>query len=179
MSDPGERVVVETPDRERPTVARRLDRLLTPLLRLGGRLLRRPSEDLLLDLTGRERGGPSEEGVREGGAALERGRRALDHGQHGEALVQFTQAAAAAPHDPWPWHGRGDVLQLTGDFAGALAAFDEALARVPDLAVSHLGRGNALEGLDRIDEARAAWERALVHDPDLHWAREGLDRTAG
>lgn len=138
----------------------------------------RPSEGLLLDLTGRARGGPAEADVREGGAALELGRRALDHGQFGEALVQFATAAAAAPHDPWPWHGRGDALQLSGDSAGALAAYDEALARIGDLAVSHLGRGNALEGLGRREEARAAWSEALVHDQSLHWARKGLARTS-
>jgi len=177
VTTPDDRVVVETPDRRRPARARRLDRWITPVLRVGGRLLGRPSEALLLALTGRARGGPAEADVREGGAALERGRRALDHGQFGEALVQFAAAARAAPRDPWPWHGRGDALQLSGDPAGALAAYDQALARVGELAVSHLGRGNALEGLGRIDEARAAWSAALTHDPGLHWAQEGLART--
>lgn len=176
MAADDDRVVVVTPDRTRPGPARAVDRLVTPLLRLAGRLLARPSEDLLLDLTGRKRGGPAEDAVREGGHALELGRRALDHGQHGEALVQFARAAEAAPRDPWPWHGRGDVLQLSGDPAGALAAYDQALARIPDLAVSHLGRGNALESLARPLEARDAWRRALALDPGLHWAQSGLER---
>ena len=95
---------------------------------------------------------------------------------NGEALVQFARAADMAPRDPWPWHGRGDVLQLSGDFAGALDAYDQALQRLPELPVSLLGRGNALEGLERLDEAQAAWRRALELDPELTWAAQGLAR---
>jgi tetratricopeptide (TPR) repeat protein len=148
-------------------------------MRLAGRILGRPSEELLLDLTGRSRGGPVDAPIQEGGQGIERGRRALDHRQYGEALVQFAQAAESAPHDPWPWHGRGDALQLSGDPVGALEAYEAALARIPNLAVSHLGRGNALESLDRLDEARDAWREALKHDPDLDWAQAGLNRIAG
>ncbi len=176
MSDPTDRIVINSPDRQRAQRARWLDRWITPLLRRAGRLLGRPSEDLLLDLTGRARGGPLVEEMRDGGRALALARRALDQGQFGEALVQFSRAAESAPRDPWPWHGRGDALQLSGDPEGALAAYKAALERIPDLAVSHLGRGNALESLGRMDEARSAWAEALALDPDLTWAREGLGR---
>ncbi len=176
MSDGRERVVVEPILRRRHPTARRVDRLLTRVLALAGQVLARPSESLLMGVTGRSRGGPPASSLWEGGKALELGRRALDHGQYGEALVQFARAADMAPRDPWPWHGRGDVLQLSGDFAGALDAYDQALQRLPELPVSLLGRGNALEGLERLDEAQAAWRRALELDPELTWAAQGLAR---
>ena len=161
---------------ERHPLGRRLDRLLTPLLRLGGRLLRRPDEEHLHALTGRSKGGG--DGDRGPGfpALLAAGREALAEGRFGEALVAFSRAAEQAPRDPWPWHGRGDAFQLSGDHDAALAAFDEALERDPELALSWSGKGNALEGLGRIDEARAAWRMALGLDPALDWARAGLER---
>jgi len=105
-------------------------------------------------------------------------RRALQDGHFGEALALFAQAAERDPADPWPWHGRGDALQLSGQHADALEAYRASLERAPLLALSHCGVGNALEGLGRIDEARGAWEQALALEPGLTWATEGLDRTA-
>lgn len=164
---------------ERHPLGRRLDRLLTPLFRLGGRLLARPDEDHLHALTGRSKGGG--DGDRGPGfpALLASGREALDAGRFGEALVAFSRAAEQAPGDPWPWHGRGDAFQLSGDHDAALSAFDEALSRDPGLALSWSGRGNALEALGRVDEACDSWRRALELDAGLRWAREGLDRHAG
>ncbi len=165
----------QPPERRRHPWGTRLDRLLTPLLALGGRLLARPDEGLLHALTGRTKGGPASGGD----SPLLAGRRALSEGQLGEALLCFARAAEQDPGDPWPWHGRGDALQLSGQYQDALDAYREALSRAPELALSHCGLGNALEGLGRIEQARAAWERALALDPELPWARDGLARTGG
>lgn len=157
----------------------RLDRAITLLIRLGGRLVARPSERLLHELTGRSKGGVPEDTGPGFAALLRAGRAALADGRCGEALVYFSQAAALEPGDPWPWHGRGDALQLSGQHEDALAAYREALARDPDSALSHGGAGNALESLGRPQEAAAAWRLALAGDPSLAWAREGLSRVEG
>ena len=166
---------------ERSPWGPRLDRWLTRALRLGGRVVGRPSEPLLHELTGRSKGGPEAggQGSERYDSLLSDGRRALQDGHFGEALALFAQAAERDPADPWPWHGRGDALQLSGQYDDALDAYRASLERSPDLAISHCGVGNALEGLARISEAREAWERALALDPDNTWADEGLARTGG
>ena len=163
--------------RSRPPLGRRLDRVLTRLFRLGGRLLGRPDEEQLHELTGRTKGGPPGTASTAYAQALTAGRRAMETGEHGEALYQFGLAAEARPQEAWPWHGRGDALQLSGDHAGALAAYDAAVERVPGLALAHNGRGNALDGLGRLDEAVAAWQKALELDPRLSWPRRSLERV--
>jgi len=145
-------------------------------MRLLGRILGRPDEELLHGLTGRLKGGP--EGTTSTYATdLSAGRRAVETGQFGEALHHFKKAAEARPKEAWPWHGRGDALQLSGDAAGALAAYDEAVSRVPSLGLAHNGRGNALDALGRLDEAVAAWEKALELDPRLSWPAKSLARV--
>lgn len=163
--------------RTRPPWTRRLDRVVTALLRVGGRVLGRPGEDTLHDLTGRSKGGPPGTASTAYSQALTAGRRALETGDHGEALYQFGVAAEARPQEAWPWHGRGDALQLSGDHAGALSAYNEAASRVPSLALAHNGRGNALDGLGRRDEAVQAWKHALELDPRLSWPRRSLERV--
>lgn len=163
---------------ERSIWARRLDRALTRILRLGGRLTGRPDEGLLHELTGRSKGGAP--GVQEDDGFvghLEAGRRALETGQSGEALFRFSQAAQARDQDPWPWHGRGDVLQLSGDHSGAEQAYRAAIARAPELALSFNGLGNALQGQGDLDGAREAWGRALELDPELTLAQLALQRS--
>jgi len=166
---------------ERSPWGRRLDRWITRALSAGGRVIGRPSEPLLHELTGRSKGGPEAggQGSERYDSLLADGRRALQDGHFGEALALFSQAAGRDPADPWPWHGRGDALQLSGQYADALAAYQAALERAPALALAHCGAGNALEGLGRMEEAREAWERALALDPDNTWAVEGLDRSGG
>jgi Flp pilus assembly protein TadD len=157
----------------------RLDGLVTRLLRLGGRLLGRPDEGLLHELTGRSKGGPEGSSSVGYAQALDRGRRSLETGQFGEALFHFGEAEALRPDEAWPWHGRGDALQLSGDFQAALAAYERAIALAPELALAHNGRGNALAGLGHPELARAAWERALELDPRLPWPAEALSRQDG
>lgn len=163
---------------ERTIWARRLDRVVTRLLRAGGWLAGRPDEGLLHDLTGRSKGGGP--GVQEDDGFvlhLEAGRRALETGQSGEALFRFSQAAQARDQDPWPWHGRGDVLQLSGDHAGAEEAYRAAIERAPGLALSFNGLGNALQGQGDLVGAREAWGKALDLDPQLALARQALERS--
>lgn len=147
-------------------------------MRLLGRLMGRPGEDLLHGLTGRLKGGP-EGSTSTYAADLAAGRRLVETGRFGDALFHFSRAAEARPSEAWPWHGRGDAMQLGGDPAGALEAYDHAVQRVPSLGLAHNGRGNALEALGRLDEAIEAWERALELDPRLSWPAKSLARVRG
>lgn len=163
---------------ERSIWARRLDRVVTRVLRAGGWLTGRPDEVLLHELTGRSKGGGP--GVQEHDgfvAHLEAGRRALETGQSGEALFRFSQAAQARDADPWPWHGRADVLQLSGEHAGAEEAYRAAIERDPGLALSFNGLGNALQGQGDLGGAREAWRKALELDPELTLAKLALERS--
>lgn len=162
--------------RRRDPRARTLDAWAARAARWAGRLLPRPTDDALGALTGRSRGGVEELPSFDARNPVELGRQALAAGQHGEALAAFGRGAEWFPKDPWPWHGRADVLQLSGDPGGALEAYEQAIARAPREAICWNGKGNALEGLGRIPEARAAWTRALELDPRLPWPRQGLDR---
>jgi tetratricopeptide (TPR) repeat protein len=156
--------------------ARTLERTLNRVLRFAGRWFGRPDEGLLHELTGRTKGG-----VISGGegyvSALDAGRRALETGELGEALFQFSQACAIRPGEAWPWHGRGDALQLSGDHVAALEAYESALERAPRLALAHNGRGNALDGMGRTQDAIEAWRTALELDPRLSWPRRSLERV--
>lgn len=157
----------------------RFDRVFTRLIRVMGRFFGRPDESLLHELTGRSKGGPvGTVGTSGYGRHLDQGRRAVETGSYGEALHHFATASKARPNEAWPWHGRGDALQLSGDHAGALEAYEAAIERVPELALAHNGRGNALEGLERLEDARRAWTRALELDSRLSWPQASLDRTA-
>lgn len=150
---------------------------MTRGLRLAGRVLGRPSDDLLQELTGRQRGGPA--GV-QGSASylhhLETGRRALETGQLGEALFHFSQATELAPEQSWGWHGRGDALQLSGQHQGAREAYERAVELSPDQALHHGALGNALHALGLRAAAEDTWRHALTLEPGLDLALQGLER---
>ena len=147
------------------------DRVVTPLLALGGKWIRRPTDGELSAQSGRVRGGGDSVSAV---AALESGRRALSNSHYSEALVQFSLAIERDAQCMWAWHGRGDAFQLAGDFVAALAAYDRALELDAKSALSHLGRGNALMALKRVTEAHAAWMKVLEFEPDNHWAKTAL-----
>jgi tetratricopeptide (TPR) repeat protein len=148
-----------------------LDRFVTPLLGLGGKWIRRPTDGELSEQSGRVRGGgDSIIAV----AALESGRRALSDAHYSEALVQFALAIERDAQCMWAWHGRGDAFQLADDPEAALVAYDRALELDPQSSLSHLGRGNALMALNRVAEARAAWLTTLEMEPKNHWAKTAL-----
>ena len=162
---------MDAPRRRR--LGRLLDRLVTPVLGFGGRLLRRPNDEFLSEASGRKRGGEDQLSPIE---ALEAGRRALAEEAYAEALIQFGLAIERQDDLVWAWHGRGDAFQLAGQAASALASYDKALDLEPENALALLGRGNAHEQLGHIEAAVEAWETALALDPGLEWARKGLER---
>ncbi len=165
--------------RRRPAWARRLDRLVTIGLKLGGRLLGRPSDALLGELAAADRPGLRLEPDRwswaesaEGHIAA--GRAAFAAGQHAEALHRFGMALEAAPEAAWAWHGRGDALQLLGRHEDALEAYGRAAALAPETGLHHAGRANALTAMNREEEAKDAWTQALSRDASLSWMRRGV-----
>jgi tetratricopeptide (TPR) repeat protein len=156
---------------QRKSLGAILDRLITPLLALGGNWIKRPTDGELSAQSGRKRGG---NGGLSAIAALELGRRALADSHYAEALVQFSLAIERDEKCMWAWHGRGDAFQLAGDSEAALAAYDRALELDAKSSLSQSGRGNALRALGKPDEARVAWTAALVLDPELKWAKSAL-----
>lgn len=166
------KVCEKTPEpTQRKNLGAVLDRLITPLLALGGKWIKRPTDGELSAQSGRKRGGT--DGL-SAIAALERGRRALADAQYAEALVQFSLAIERDEMCMWAWHGRGDAFQLAGDPAAALEAYDRAVELDAHNALSQSGRGNALRALGKPEEARAAWTAALILDPELKWAKSAL-----
>ncbi len=164
--------------RQRPPWARRLDRAVGLALRLGGRLLGRPSDALLGELAAADRPGlrlaPDQwEHAESAEMHITAGRAAFEAGQHGEALHHFGLALEASPEATWAWHGRGDALQLLGRHEDALAAYARAATLAPETGLHEAGRANALRALGREEEATEAWSRALTLDPSLRWMRPG------
>lgn len=157
----------------RHRLGRLLDRVVTPFLGLAGRILERPTDELLSASSGRLRGGRETVSAVD---SMEAGRRALSRQDYSEALLQFSTAIERDEGLAWAWHGRGDAFLLAGRPASALACFDRALALEPESSLALLGRGNAHEQLGHKAEAKESWEAALSLDPELHWAKEGLLR---
>ena len=162
--------------RAQPRLARALDRLALLGARLGGRLLGRPSEDLLSSLARADRPGlrdldASATAAERAEAAIFSGRAAFEAGQHAEALHHFSHALSLAPTSAWAWHGRGDALQLLGQPEGALAAYQKASELAPETGLHRAGAANALSAIGRLDEAETAWSEALARDPSLQWMR--------
>lgn len=162
--------------RRHPRLARALDALGILGARLGGHLLRRPSEELLGALAAADRPGlrPRSEAtasVERAELEVARGRASFNAGQHAEALHHFSQAIALAPESAWAWHGRGDALQLLGQPAGALAAYERAAELAPETALHRAARANPLRSLGRGLEADQALDEAILRDPSLTWMR--------
>ena len=141
-----------------------------------GKLLGRPTEDLLTELASKDRPPPT---VRPDSPLVTAehhiglGRASFKAGAFGEALHHFGKALDHAPESPWAWHGRGDSLQLSGQHNAALAAYQQAITFDPSRGLHHAGKANALTALGQIDEAELAWEDAIKRDPSLTWMRQG------
>ena len=154
-----------------------LDRVVLLIARIGGRVLGRPSDALLTALASQDRPGASEvhrdPPLVQASHHIQQGQAAFSNGAYGEALHHFGVAIEHAPEAAWAWHGRGDALQLSGQYAAALAAYDKATAIDDSCGLHHAGRANALAALERKNEANEAWEHALDRDSSLAWMREG------
>lgn len=161
----------------RPEWARRLDRWTLRLARLVSPLMGRPDDVLLTRLAKADRPSPpiavptpESLGIVD---HLGAGRRALSAGLYADALFHFGQRleGASGADAAWAWHGRGDALQLMGQYPDALDAYDQAVEQAPTQGLHHLGRANALEALGRAEAADAATRRGLALDPSLTWMR--------
>jgi len=104
---------------------------------------------------------------------LSEGRRALSAGLYAEALFHFGERLDDGPGSDasWCWHGRGDALQMMGQYADALEAYDRAVALRSAEGLHHMGRANALAGLGRAAEADEATRAGLALDASLTWMR--------
>ena len=159
-----------------------IDRVALIFARIGGKLVGRPSDELLTALASRDRKGSGNTKYKQpplvtASHHIQQGQAAFANGAYGEALHHFGVAIEHAPDAAWAWHGRGDALQLSGQYDAALHAYDKAIALDAACGLHHAGRANALASLGRIQESNDAWEIALKRDPSLTWMREGSKKT--
>ncbi len=110
-----------------------------------------------------------------------RGNRALERGEHGEALVAFERAVELCPDE-------GEFVAYLGwarycldpTSAESVQAALDALARACDLApalhLTHLLRGRALEHAGRREEALEAYRRVLALSPSMAEAAAAVER---
>ena len=158
-----------------------LDRLVLALARVGGKLLGRPSDTLLTSLASRAcRPPPSSVDVSPMVKATEhiqQGQAAFNNGAYGEALHHFGLAIEHAPDAAWAWHGRGDALQLSGQYEAAHTAYEKASSIDDTCGLHHAGMANALTSMGQKQQAKQAWDKALARDPSLTWMRDGSKKT--
>ena len=159
-----------------------LDRVVLIAARIGGKLVGRPSDALLTALASRDRKGSSLTATHTpplvtASHHIQQGQAAFANGSYGEALHHFGVAIEHAPDAAWAWHGRGDALQLSGQYAAALHAYERAISIDESCGLHHAGKANALASLERNQESDEAWNIALEHDPSLTWMRQGSKKT--
>jgi tetratricopeptide (TPR) repeat protein len=161
----------------RPPWTSSLDKFVLAITKIGGRLLGRPSEQLLTSLASQDRGSmatmTAESPMVLAAHHIQLGQSAFKSGAYGEALHHFGVAIEHSPDAPWAWHGRGDALQLSGQHEAALNAYQQACNLDNKCGLHLAGKANVLRSIGRIEESDTAWEDALSLDPSLTWMRDG------
>ena len=117
------------------------------MVRLGRRLLSRPSDATLSRLASRDRPGMLISLPAGTVDSLSAGRAAFEAGHYADALHHFGVILEHDPDHPWAWHGRGDALQLMGSYQEALEAYETAASLQPDEPLHRAGIANALRAL--------------------------------
>ena len=116
-------------------------------------------------------------------AAFEvRGTRALDRGDHGQAVAHFRSGLGLAPDSLSLRHKLGTALAMTGDVRGSQEQFEAIVRRSPDYADAHYSLGVLMEGTGRYPQAIARYTAAVRYDPGSAEARmrlAGLLRRSG
>ena len=158
-----------------------LDRIALAMARIGGRLLGRPSDALLTSLASEARAASPYvmdiPPMVRAADHIQQGQAAFNNGAYGEALHHFGVAIDHAPNAAWAWHGRGDALQLTGQYDAAYTAYEKAASIDDGCGLHHAGMANSLSSMGKKSDAKDAWERALSRDPSLTWMRDGSKKT--
>lgn len=104
--------------------------------------------------------------------ALELGREAFQKKQYSEALFHFSKAISENPQSAWAWHGKGDALQLLGDYKKALECYEQAIQFHPERPIHQAGKANAIKGLGFEDEYKQLRSKVLSMEPSLGWMLE-------
>ena len=158
-----------------------LDRIALAIAGIGGRLLGRPSDTLLTLLASQARRGPPTTievpPMVRAADHIQQGQAAFNNGAYGEALHHFGVAIEHAPNAAWAWHGRGDALQLSGQYEAAYIAYEKATLIDDGCGLHHAGMANALTSMGEKLRAKEAWDNALSRDPSLTWMRDGSKKT--
>jgi tetratricopeptide (TPR) repeat protein len=86
--------------------------------------------------------------------------RAVDSGQHQEAVGTYDRALSLDPTLPHAWVGKGEALMFLGRYQEALEAMDQSIRLSPDDPDYRENRGTLLRMMGRYEEAREAFEKA-------------------
>jgi tetratricopeptide (TPR) repeat protein len=86
--------------------------------------------------------------------------RAVDSGQHQEAVGTYDRALSLDPTLAHAWVGKGEALMFLGHYQEALEAMDQSIRLAPDDPDYHENRGTLLRRMGRYEEAREAFEKA-------------------
>lgn len=111
---------------------------------------------------------------------LERGRQAMEAGDHDTAIAHFTALIDHAPKFAEGYNGRATAYFRKGLYGPALADIRRTLALNPRHFGAMMGLGTILEELGRDKQALAAYRAAQAlhpHEPDLGQAVERLEKA--
>jgi predicted TPR repeat methyltransferase len=101
------------------------------------------------------------------GAALARGRRLSDAGDHAGAAAAFEAVLARTPHDAEAHFRLGIARRDLQQLDAAAAAYRRAIALRPAYIEAHNNLGAVLQMLGDATGAQAAWRRAVELRPDF------------
>jgi len=91
----------------------------------------------------------------------------LNTGKTEEALVDFNRAIKIDDRKAAGYLGRGNTLQIMGQYEKSIEDYNIALEIVPDLAHAYINRGSAYSHLGEIEKAIADYEKGLALKPKI------------
>jgi tetratricopeptide (TPR) repeat protein len=129
----------------------------------------RPTDRYLRKLSRKDRPGLQVELPNVPISLLEMGRGSFSKQEYAEALHFFSLAIKEDPNNAWGWHGRGDALQLLGDYKGSIEAYEKAILLQPNTALHYGGKSNALRGMGLGEKSDVIKKHALELDASIEW----------
>ena len=91
----------------------------------------------------------------------------LNTGKTEEALADFNRAIKIDPKKAAGYLGRGNTLNILGQYEKAIADYNITLEINPKLANAYVNRGSAYSHLGQIEKAIADYEKGLALDPKI------------
>ena len=107
--------------------------------------------------------------------SYEKGVRAVEQGDHAEAVKHFTVALSAAPDSNKLHHHRANAFALNGQHHEAIVDYDTAVRLEPTFPDTYLDRGNSRYALGDLDDAIKDFSEAIRLKPG--WAEAYANRA--